>query len=65
MIDESEPGAWDRALRPDHRSIKYLSDADLHGPFILEQVQRWHGVSRWQALRMIAKEWRNRGGRKG
>lgn len=36
MIDDSEPGAWERALRPDHRDIRFLSDKELHGPFIIE-----------------------------
>ena len=61
MIDNSDPGAWERALRPDHRSIQYLSDTDLRGPFILEQVQRWHGLATLAEARdMVGAELRRR-----
>lgn len=45
MIDNGETGAWAAALEPDRRSLKYLTEAELHGPFILEKIQRWWLVS--------------------
>lgn len=61
MIDDSEPGAWERALRPDHRDIRFLSDKELHGPFIIEQVQQWHGLATLAEARdMVGAEVRRR-----
>ncbi len=55
MIDTGE-GNWAEAMLPDHRSLKHLSDKDLHGPFIIEQIARWHNCSLAEARDMKGKE---------
>lgn len=60
MIDTGEAGAWAAALEPDRRSLKYLTEAELHGPFILEKIQRWWGCTLGDALEMKGAECRRR-----
>ena len=55
MIDAGE-GNRAEALAPDHRSLRFLKDSDLHGPFIIEQIARWHNCSLAEARDMKGKE---------
>lgn len=45
---------------PDHRSLSTLTDAELHGPFIIEQIARWHGCTLAQARDAKGHELRRR-----
>ena len=39
MIDDQSPaGSWARALRDTRKDIRFLSDKELHGPFIIDRV---------------------------
>lgn len=60
MIDNGEGSNWSRALTPDHRSLKFLTDKELHDPFILSRIQQWHGCTMGDALAMRGAECRRR-----
>lgn len=61
MIDNSDPGTWTEAMQPDRRSLKVLTDRELHDPRLPENVARWHGLSTMQVARdMITSEKRRR-----
>lgn len=60
MIDDTPGSNWSRALQADHRSLKFLTDAELHSPFILHRIQQWHGCSLGDALEMRGAECRRR-----
>jgi hypothetical protein len=60
MIDDSETGSWATALAPDHRTLRTLSDAELHGPFIIEKIAQWHGCTLAQARDAKGEELRRR-----
>jgi len=50
MIDDGIGPNWARALQPDHRSLKHLSDKELHSPFIIERIAQWHGCTNAEAM---------------
>ena len=58
MIDrESDDGAWEEALAPTHPSLRVLSQKELHDPWLIERVQREHGLPTMaDARNMIAAE---------
>lgn len=56
MIDTSEDGSWAAALLPDRRSLKHLSDAELHGPFIIDKIAQWHDCSLGDARDRVGAE---------
>lgn len=57
MIDTSPTGSWEKALLPDRRDMRLLTDKELHGPFILDNLMRWHGLATMaQARDMKARE---------
>lgn len=56
MIDTGEGPNWQNALAPDHRSLKHLSDKDLHGPFIVERIAQWWGCTLAEARDAKGKE---------
>lgn len=60
MIDNGEHSNWLRALTPDHRDLRFLTDAELHHPFILHRIQQWHGCTMGDALAMRGAECRRR-----
>lgn len=60
MIDNSEEGIWQTALAPDHRTLRTLSDADLHAPFIIEKIMRWWGCTPAEARDAKGEELRRR-----
>ena len=45
MIDTGEGQTWADALLADNRSLKFLTEAELHGPFIIEKIAQWHGCT--------------------
>jgi hypothetical protein len=49
MIDDPHdngglPGTWAKWLDETCRDIRTLSDKELHSPFILDHLMRWHGL---------------------
>jgi hypothetical protein len=61
MIDNGDPGTWQSATLPDHRSLKLIPHSDLHSPFIYENVRRWHGLATLgEARDMVAAECKRR-----
>jgi len=60
MIDDGIGATWARALQADHRSLKFLTEAELQHPFILHKIQQWHGCTMGDALEMRGAECRRR-----
>jgi hypothetical protein len=60
MIDDAPGQNWEKALLPDHRSLKPMTTEELTGPFIKEKVAQWHGISLGEARDMIGAELRRR-----
>jgi hypothetical protein len=59
--DQSEAGSWARTLNDTRKTIEYLSDAELHGPFILDDLMRWYDLPTMrEALDMKAAEVKRR-----
>lgn len=56
MIDNGEGSNWSRALTPDRRSLKFLTEAELHDPFILHKIQQWHGCDMEAAQGILEEE---------
>lgn len=55
MIDTGE-GNWSEAMLPDHRSLRFMKDSDLHSPFIVEHICRWWNCSPEVALKAKGDE---------
>ena len=45
---------------PDNRSLKFLTDADLQQPFIIERISQWWGCSLAEARDAKGQELRRR-----
>jgi hypothetical protein len=45
MIDDGIGENWKRALTPDNRSLKHLTDKQLQSPWIIDQIMIWHGCT--------------------
>jgi len=59
--DQSEAGSWEAALQDTRKDIRFLSDSELHGPFILDDLMRWYGLATMrEALDMKAAEVKRR-----
>lgn len=57
MIDNGQPGTWQDAMQPDHRSLKTITDRELGDKHLNDKVMRWHGLKyAFEARDMIAAE---------
>jgi len=60
MIDTGEGPTWTEALAPDHRSLKFLTDEQLHSPFIIENICIWWSCTLAEARDAKGAELRRR-----
>jgi hypothetical protein len=57
MIDDGVDGTWRDALAPDHRSLRVLTDKELHDDGLAAKVMQWHGLATMgEARDMVGKE---------
>ena len=55
--DQSQDGSWERALQPDNRSLRTLTDRELGDKHLPDRVMQWHGLTYgYEARDMIAAE---------
>ena len=59
--DQSDAGSWEIVLKNTVKNIEFLSEAELHAPFILDDLMRWHDIERDEAKRIWQKEVVRRG----
>lgn len=59
--DQSQAGAWERALQPDNRSLRFMAIKELHDPLTIERVRQWKGLATAEeACTVVADELKRR-----